>query len=448
LTALGWPAAALAGSALGLLCTYDLLGHPLAFLSFQGAGVLALWFAFRRLEVRPLGARPLLAMAALLRLLLLPLPPSLSDDALRYLWDGRVAWAGANPYLLAPAAQELAPLRDVDWERLPHRQVPTIYPPGAIATFSIATRLPQSLIAWKAMVALADLVGCWFLLELLARRGLPLALAVLYAWNPLVTLETAGMGHLDALGGAAAIAAVALFTRPASTRRVAAAATAAAVGVLMKMVPVFALPMWARQGGRPWRFLLVAVALIAIALLPVLIASGGVPPGLVVYATSWEFNGPVHEPLWRILRALGAEEVVKSTLDAFKQWGGDSRFWNRLYPFAYPQFLARLLLGLGALGAIAWSARERDAVDGTARLFGRLLLLAATCYPWYLLWVLPWAALRRDWAWLLLSASMPLAYLPKAAGVELWPWLFLAIWAPFWLARLTLPAAARSRDGV
>lgn len=436
---------ALVASGVGLVCTYDLLGHPLAFLSFQAAGVLALWFAFRRLELRPLGPRPLLAMAALLRLLLLPLPPSLSEDALRYLWDGRVAGAGRNPYLLAPAARELAPLRDVEWERLPHRQVPTIYPPGAIAAFSIATRLPQPMIAWKAMVSLADLVGCWFLLELLARRGLPLALAVLYAWNPLVTLETAGMGHLDALGGAAAIAAVALLNRPGSARKVAAAATAAA-GVLAKLVPVFALPMWARQGGRPTRFLLIAVSLIAVALLPVSIASGGIPPGVVVYGTSWEFNGPIHEPLWRILRAVGADAAVKLTLDAIKEWGGGSAFWNRLYPFAYPQFLARLLLGAAALGAIAWSLRERDAVDGSARLFGRLLLLAATCYPWYLLWVLPWAALRRDWPWLVLSASMPLAYLPKAAGVELWPWLFMAIWVPFWLARLILPAAAHRRE--
>lgn len=408
----------------------------------------ALWFAFRRLLRRPVGARTLLGLAALLRVLLLPLPPSLSEDALRYLWDGRVAGAGFNPYLLAPAAAELAPLRDADWERLPHRQVPTVYPPAAIAAFSIATRLPLPLFAWKALVSLADLAGCWFLLELLARRGLPLGWAVLYAWNPLVVLETAGMGHVDALGSAAAVAAVALLGRPAAAARVAPsvlAATAAAAAALAKLVPLAALPMWARQSGRPWRFLLIAGALIAIAVLPVVMAGGGVPPGLVTYAASWEFNGPIHEPLWRALGGAGADQAVKSALDWIKERRGEHQHWNRFYAFAYPQFLARLLLAVAALGAVAWSVRQRDAVDGTGRLFGWLLLLAATCYPWYLVWVLPWAALRRERAWLLLSALMPLAYLPKAIGVQLWPWWFLAIWAPFWWARLKLPASSHPR---
>ena len=93
---------------------------------------------------------------------------------------------------------------------------------------------------------------------------------------------------------------------------------------------------------------------------------------------------------------------------------------------------------MAGLGAIAWSVREPDAIAGTGRLFGRLLLLSATFYPWYLVWVLPWAALRREWSWLLLSAALPLAYLPKAMAVNLWPWLFLAIWTPFWIAHLMM----------
>ena len=38
------------------------------------------------------------------------------------------------------------------------------------------------------------------LLGLARRRGLPEATVVWYAWNPLVALEIAGMGHVDALG--------------------------------------------------------------------------------------------------------------------------------------------------------------------------------------------------------------------------------------------------------
>ena len=98
----------------------------------------------------------------LLRLPLLPLPPTLSDDVLRYLWDGKVAAAGLNPYALPPAADKLTPLRDEIWRRIPHTQVPTVYPPLSVAAFSIASRLPFPILAWKLMATAADLppAGC------------------------------------------------------------------------------------------------------------------------------------------------------------------------------------------------------------------------------------------------------------------------------------------------
>src|SRR5919206_170253 len=74
---------------LGLLLVFDLAHHLMATLALLGAAFLALLYAARRLEASkaPLGGA-ILAGALLLRLPLLPLPPTLSDDALRYLWDG------------------------------------------------------------------------------------------------------------------------------------------------------------------------------------------------------------------------------------------------------------------------------------------------------------------------------------------------------------------------
>ncbi|HEY7216414.1 MAG TPA: hypothetical protein VIC28_17465, partial [Thermoanaerobaculia bacterium] len=66
----------------------------------------------------------------------------------------------------------------------------------------------------------------------------------------------------------------------------------------------------------------------------------------------------------------------------------------------------------------------------TGRLFGRLLLLSATVYPWYVLWVLPWAALQRRTAWLALSALSLLSYL-GLMGVPAWPWVYGMVWGPF-----------------
>ena len=99
------------------------------------------------------------------------------------------------------------------------------------------------------------------------------------------------------------------------------------------------------------------------------------------------------------------------------------------------------------LAAVALSIRETDPVAGTGRLLGRLLLLSATVYPWYLLWVLPWAALQRRFSWLLLGALLPLCYLPAIAGIPLQPWVFLLIWGPFWAAEAWQRSGGATRRG-
>jgi alpha-1,6-mannosyltransferase len=425
---------------LGLLLLFDLAHHPVLTLTLLGSASVGLLLAARRLEALPT-LRPgpaILLGACLLRLLLLPLPATLSDDALRYLWDGKVARAGFNPYALPPESPELASLRiDAAGQRPPHApphpDIPTVYPPLAITAFSISALLPFPLLAWKALVTAADLGACALLLALARRRGLPPGRTVWYAWNPLVCLEVAGMGHVDALGVAAVLGAVFYLTRQTPDGRIAPlkGAVLAAAGVLAKLAPLAALPMWSRQSGRPRAFLAASLGLTGIALLPVLTATGGIPPGLIRYGVSWEFNGPLYEPLWRLLDGTGAAPLASRTLGQVETRTGIHYGLDFLYPLLYPQLLAKGVLGLGMLAAVAASLRERDPLAGTGRLFGRLLLLSATVYPWYLLWVLPWAALERRAPWLLLAALIPLAYLPQIAGVPLMPWVFLFIWVPF-----------------
>jgi len=411
-----------------LVAIYDLARSPVFTYLFLGLAFASFFWAAKRLE-RAITATAILVVATLLRLVLLPLPPTLSDDVLRYVWDGRVVTAGFNPYLLPPEAPELTALRDELWQRMPHREVPTVYPPLAQALFSVASWLPHPLISIKILLCFVDLIGCWLLVRLAVRLDLPAGRAVWYAWNPLVTMEVAGMGHVDALGVAATVAAVGFLV--ASPRRPLAAGAAAAAGALAKLVPLVALPMWTRQSGG--RFLAAAAGIVLAATLPVAVAGGGIPPGLVTYGISWEFNGPLYEPLWRLLEVLEVPALLKAQLEVLKGLTGHHELWNRCYPWVYPQLLAKGLLGGLLLGFILASLRRQHPATGSGRLLGGVLLCSATLYPWYSLWVLPWAALCRHRAWLTLSALLPLAYLPQLCGWPLFPWIYLGIWAPFFI---------------
>ena len=133
------------------------------------------------------------------------------------------------------------------------------------------------------------------------------------------------------------------------------------LGGLSKLVPLLALPMWARQSGRPGRMLSLAMLVMGVGLLPVLWATGGVPPGLLRYAVSWEFNGPLFEPLWRSLAWIGAPDAVAVVLDRIRDVSGWHDFLNPLYHYRYPQFLAKLVLwALPGGGSVALARSPRQ----------------------------------------------------------------------------------------
>ncbi len=413
-----------------MLAVWDLARTPWLTFSLL-ALAFGLWFrAVRRLENR-LDTTQVLLIATLLRLLLIPLPPSLSDDILRYTWDGRVLAAGHNPYLLAPESPRLAELRDDLWRAVPHKDVETVYPPVALALFGLSSILPLPLLSLKILLCVAELTACWLLIRLAANLGLGSGRTAWYAWNPLVVMEVAGMGHIDGLGVLAIVGTGWLLSQ---SRPAVISGLAAAAGVLTKLVPLVALPLWALLSRRPALFLLAALLPVLGTLGAVAASTDGIPPGLVRYGVSWEFNGALYEPLWRGLERIEADRRIKNGLDRLKRLTGRHQQISRLHPWVYPQLLAKGLLALLLLGLIGRALWGSGLVAGSGRIFAAVLICTATLYPWYLLWVLPWAALARHRAWLILSALVQLSYLPQITEIELFPWLWLVIWAPFFIS--------------
>ncbi len=418
-------------SHLSLLALWDLAANPYWMLGAVAAGLTGLTL-LARASFSP-RARTVLAGAVLARALLVPVPATLSEDADRYLWDGQVAQSGRNPYVLAPSAPELDELRRERPVPVPHAEVATVYPPLALTLFRVAAASPFSPTIWKILVVLADLAGCWFLCLLARRRNGSLRGVVWYAWNPLVALEFAGMGHVDAVAIAALLGTLWLL-QSGGDRRL--AALAAAAGILAKLMPLVALPSWARASGRPWRFLTWVVVVVALAYAPVVASARGVPSGYATFGVSWEYNGPIYEPLWRGLDRLDSRERVAAALDRVKERSGGHDFWSSLYPRNYPKFHARLLLAPLALLLVARSWRHRDPVRATGGALEAVLVCSATVYPWYTLWLLPLAALLGFVPWLLLAGCGVLSYLAQFANMPLMPMVFLACWAPYAVTRV------------
>jgi hypothetical protein len=319
------------------------------------------------------------AVALAARVALLPVTPTLSDDVYRYVWEGRVAAHGGDPWRARPADPSLAPLRDrAIHPRVNHPELASIYPPLAIAGFAAVAALSPTVAAVKAWVVLHDLALVLLLIAWARRRGLGAGAAIAYAWNPLVVVEYAGSGHYDPIGIVWLVAALLL-----AERRPALSAAAVAIGTLTRLVPLVALPLLWR--GWTWRARTLAV-----------VACGG---GLA----------------WFWSRTRGAA----SGLDAYlRSWS------NNELGFAYLTRLAgdpaarviAAVLAAGLVAVLAW--RRRDPATSTRRALRAGFLLSPVAHPWYLGWALALEPIGWSAPWLLLSLTVVLSYGVLAPPVE------------------------------
>lgn len=157
---------------------HDLSQHIPAFLGLYGVtylvyGVAVCWSLGGRDRRRtwPL----ILALAILFRItLLFTTPSTLSDDVYRYIWDGRLVNAGANPYAYAVNSPLLDPFDSAQRALVNHNWMASPYLPAAQAFFAIVYRLaPDSPLAFQIAAVLLDLLTGWLVIDLLRRLDLP-----------------------------------------------------------------------------------------------------------------------------------------------------------------------------------------------------------------------------------------------------------------------------------
>lgn len=374
--------------------------------------LVAVWLVLRAPHA-PSTLMLVIALAALFRLAILFMPPYLSDDIYRYVWDGRVQAAGINPYRYIPADAALAHLRDeAIYPKINRRDyAPTIYPPIAQALYLLATRVSESVTWMKFVMVCGEALAIWCVLLLLNSFSLPPQRALLYAWHPLVCWEFAGSGHVDA--AAIAFIALALLARRGGQQTLTGIALAGAA--LVKLFPLVLLPALYRRWG--WKTPVAFSVVIGGAYLPYLGAGvTGVLGFLPDYVVEEGLQGGERFYLLSLARKVFGEAGVPSVV-----------------------YFGFVLLTMSIIALWALWRRERTAqsfVTGAFVLALVFTLLLTPHYAWYFTWLIPFLCLLPP------AYLAPPLYLTTASFVIYASWIGDAPEQMFiWYTMLYLPFA-------
>jgi hypothetical protein len=321
-------------------------------------------------------------------------PVLLSHDVYSYVDYARLGVRhGLDPYVHPPLAAPGDPaFADVTWTEATSAYGPLF----TLLTYPLAS-LPVGIAVavLKAVAALSVLGVAAITGRIAAWRGAnPLRAAAFVALNPLVLVHVVGGAHNDGQTMLLAMAAVASLLSARDLSAGAALAAAVATKLSAALLVPFALLGASQQPpptGRKPSYVDRSrpVARVALGALAVAVAIG---------AVAWLAFG------WDWLHGLGLAGENQSRTSHMSIPITTARLTG-LDPDAVR--LAAAFLFAAAIGCLlAWTWRGGDWVRAAAWAALALLLATSWLLPWYLLWLLPLAAISRDRPLQLLSLAL------------------------------------------
>jgi len=323
-------------------------------------------------------------------------PTIVSTDVFGYIGYARELGShGLNPYVSEPISLGRDHLLQfIYWKHQPS-------PYGPLFTLMSAPLGVLSAVAalwlFKAAAGLASIAIAMLVADSAKRRGIePARAAIFVGLNPLLLFYAVSGAHNDLFAALLLVCAISLALR----RREAAAGGAMVAAAAIKLTVGLALPflvIGARRRGRAAWGAAAAAVLLAV-------------PTLILF-------GP---HVFGQLHRISTDPLFDTT------FSGPDRLARAIGTSIDSGVRAACVLAAGALALIAvlWAWRGGDAIAAAGWALLALLASIASLAPWYLVWLLPLAALGRSRALraatLLATAYLLAIHVPAFGGV---PWL-------------------------
>lgn len=366
--------------------------------------------------------------------------PGLSDDAYRYIFDGRNLAAGFNPYLVLPADRLNA--ADESWpgERqlvplITYPELATPYLPVSQCVFGVigttigksSSNPESSARAFRVGFTVIEIILIVLIFAALKHAGRSPWWAALYAWHPLPISEIAGSGHQDVIGITFLVASLLAFS--IAVQKTWRWTTLLGLSALGKPFTIPAGAIMLR--GRPFRQWIksaaIGVLVLAIAFAPFWLIWGDHGRAYHhwkhtadVLAEKFAHFGGVYEPVLSIVREVMPADGKPEGFNLKQEW------------------LARkMCLGMFAIAGLAIFLNHRLTVWQATRAFlFALVLFTTTAHPWYLLWAFALVPMSNSWAMWVLSLTLPWGYmvLGDVVNWKVQSWVYAAAYVPVLVA--------------
>ena len=342
------------------------------------------------------------------RIILIPSQPVLEDDYNRYIWDGAVVANGINPYKYSPleigkdstsskieiqTLHKLSREADKIFTRINYPEVRTIYPVISQIFFAVSYIISGwTLLGWRIISLLADIVTLMLLLVILKKLKLPFGLSAIYWLNPVVLTQFFNAGHMDVLIFPFILGSVWFLLNHWENVSSFFLALAAAV----KVWPIVLFPIMYRnyfkQKLKIIVLLSIPIVVLSILYTPVLLTKLDNSLGFVRYAGNWYNNDAV---FWLVSLSVNFVHSLFSS------------------QIICAHCIARyIVFGLYMIFMvfIIWKPVENnpDLLERILLSVTVLFFLSPTEFPWYYTWILPFLVFRPRLSLLLYPILLPL----------------------------------------